>query len=326
MDTAQQIHVIFGAGQVGSLLAKALLGRGLRVRLVRRSKQQSDHPLLEVCSADAYDAAQAKAAAAGATVVYQCTNAPYHQWPTLLAKLVLNVADAAQAAGARLVVLDNLYMLGSLPSGPFREDQPEQPCSKKGLIRKQISDELRARQRRGELAVVFGRASDFWGPGVEQGAIQHPRLLGQLATGATVELMADPDQLHSYAYAPDVAEGLAILGTRAQADGQIWHLPMLPARSSRAHLQAVADQLGQPLKLRILPRWLLTVAGWFSPMMGELGEMMYQFDRPMIADSSRFCSEFSVQPTPFEEQARQTAAWIRARPTRQPSANSAATA
>ncbi len=326
MDTAQQIHVIFGAGQVGSLLAKALLGRGLRVRLVRRSKQQSDHPLLEVCSADAYDAAQAKAAAAGATVVYQCTNAPYHQWPTLLAKLVLNVADAAQAAGARLVVLDNLYMLGSLPPGPFREDQPEQPCSKKGLIRKQISDELRARQRRGELAVVFGRASDFWGPGVEQGAIQHPRLLGQLATGATVELMADPDQLHSYAYAPDVAEGLAILGTRAQADGQIWHLPMLPARSSRAHLQAVADQLGQPLKLRILPRWLLTVAGWFSPMMGELGEMMYQFDRPMIADSSRFCSEFSVQPTPFEEQARQTAAWIRARPTRQPSANSAATA
>lgn len=313
MDTAQQIHVIFGAGQVGSLLAKALLRRGLRVRLVRRSKQQSDHPLLEVCSADAYDPAQAKAAAAGATVVYQCTNAPYHEWPTLLAKLVINIADAAQAAGARLVVLDNLYMLGALPPGPFGEDQPEQPCSKKGLIRKQISDELRARQRRGELAVVFGRASDFWGPGVDQGAMQHPRLLDQLARGATVELMADPDQLHSYAYAPDVAEGLAILGTRAQADGRIWHLPMLPARTSRAHLQALADALGHPLKLRVLPRWVLSMAGWFSPMMAELGEMMYQFDAPMVVDSSRFCSEFGVQATAFEEQVRQTAAWIKAR-------------
>ena len=275
MDTTQQIHVIFGAGQVGSLLAKALLGRGLRVRLVRRSKQQSDHPLLEVYSADAY--------------------------------------DPAQAAGARLVVLDNLYMLGALPPGPFGEDQPEQPCSKKGLIRKQISDELRARQRRGELAVVFGRASDFWGPGVDQGAMQHPRLLDQLARGATVELMADPDQLHSYAYAPDVAEGLAVLGTRAQADGRIWHLPMLPARTSRAHLQALADALGHPLKLRVLPRWVLSVAGWFSPMMAELGEMMYQFDGPMVVDSSRFCSEFGVQATPFEEQVRQTAAWIKAR-------------
>lgn len=313
MATEQQLHVIFGAGQVGSLLAKALLERGLRVRVVRRSKQQSDHPLLEVVSADAYDADQAKAAAAGATVVYQCTNAPYHEWPTLLSKLVLHVADAAQAAGAKLVVLDNLYMIGPLPQGLFNEAQPEQPCSKKGLIRKQISDELRARQRRGELAVVFGRASDFWGPGVEQGAMQHPRAIGQLVAGTPVELMADPDQLHSYAFVPDVAEGLAILGTRAVADGRVWHLPMLPPRSSRAQLQALAAALGHPLKLRVLPRWLLGMAAWFSPMMREIGEMLYQFDKPMCVDSGAFCTEFGVQPTPFDEQVRQTAAWMKAR-------------
>lgn len=313
MATTEQLHVIFGAGQVGSLLAKALLRRGLRVRLVRRSQQQSDHPLLEVLSADAYDAAQAKAAAAGATVVYQCTNAPYHEWPTLLAKLVFNIADAAQTAGARLVVLDNLYMIGPLPAGPFGEDQAEQPCSRKGLIRKQISDELRARQRRGELAVVFGRASDFWGPGVAQGAMQHPRLLDQLARGATVELMADPDQPHSYAYVPDVAEGLAILGTQAAADGRVWHLPMLPARSSRAHLQALADALGHPLELRVLPRWTLGVLGWFSPMLREVKEMIYQFDAPMHPDSRAICAEFGVQPTGFEEQVAVTAAWIKAR-------------
>jgi nucleoside-diphosphate-sugar epimerase len=313
MTTTAQLHVIFGAGQVGSLLAQALLNRGLAVRLVRRSPQQSSHPLLQVCGADAYDPAQAKAAAAGAAVVYQCTNAPYHQWPTHLSRLVLNIADAAQAAGAKLVVLDNLYMLGTLPAGPFAEDQPEQPCSKKGLIRKQIADELRARQRRGELQVVFGRAPDFWGPGVEQGAIQHPRLIDQLLRGAPLDVMASPTVVHSYAFVPDVAEGLAILGTRAAADGRVWHLPVLPAQSSLAHLQALAQALGQPLKTRVMPRWLLQVIGWFSPLMREMPEMMYQFDAPMQVDSTAFCREFGVEPTPFAEQVRQTATWIKDR-------------
>lgn len=313
MQNPLPLHVIFGAGQVGGLLAQQLLAAGQRVRVVRRSPQKANHPHLEVRAADAYDRAQALSAAEGAAVVYQCTNAPYHEWPKLLKPLVTHIADAAQAADARLVVLDNLYMIGQLPQGPFGEDQPEQPTSQKGKIRKQIADDLRDRCRRGDLKLVFGRASDFWGPGVDQGALQHPRLMEQLVRGKTVELLADPGQLHSFSYTPDVARGLMLLGTQGDAVGQVWHLPVLPARTSLAHLQALAGELGQPLRTRQLPRWLLKAAGLFSPMLGELGEMMYQFDGPMRVDSQRFAAAFGAEPTPWEEQVRATAAWMRGR-------------
>ena len=130
MTEKQQLHVVFGAGQVGSLLVQELLARGHRVRVVRRSAQRAAHPDLQCVAADVYDSAATLRAAAGADVVYLCVNAPYHEWPTKLAPLYRHIAAAAQAANARLVVLDNVYMVGA--NGRFDETTPERPCSKKG--------------------------------------------------------------------------------------------------------------------------------------------------------------------------------------------------
>ena len=136
----EDLHVVFGVGQVGSQLTDLLLAEGLRVRAVRRSPQTSHHARLECVRADVYDQAAAIQAAAGATVVYHCMNAPYHLWPTQLPPLYRHIAAAAQATGARLVVLDNVYAVGA--NGVFDETTPERPCSKKGEIRKTLADEL----------------------------------------------------------------------------------------------------------------------------------------------------------------------------------------
>ena len=158
--THSECHVVFGTGQVGSRLVDRLLALGFRVRSVRRSAEASRHPAHEVVQVDVQDREAAVRAAAGATVVYQCTNAPYHQWPKLLAPMYRNVASAAQATGARLVILDNVYAVGA--TGTFDEETPERPCSRKGVIRKQLADELRMMHARGDLAVTIGRASDFF--------------------------------------------------------------------------------------------------------------------------------------------------------------------
>ena len=308
--TDSELHVVFGTGQVGSYLVDRLLAHGVRVRTVRRSAEASRHPMHEAVQADILDRDATVRAAAGAAVVYQCTNAPYHEWPTKLPLLYRHIAAAAQAAHARLVVLDNVYAVGA--TGTFDEDTPERPCSRKGALRKQLADELRALHARGDVAVAIGRASDFFGPGVEEATLLHTRAIGQLLTGQSIDLIGDIDQPHSWSYAPDVAEGLLRLGLRPDLAGQTLHLPVLPAQSGRSLLTALAAELGVPLRTRRMPTWMLRIAGWFSPLMRELPEMQYPFEAPFVMADARARALLDMQPTPLDEQIRATAAWLNA--------------
>jgi hypothetical protein len=45
----------------------------------------------------------------------------------------------------------------------------------------------------------------------------------------------------------------------------------------------------------------LRVLGLFNPTIRELHEVMYQFDRPFVMDSSAATTAFDLQPTPWDE-------------------------
>ena len=109
----KELHVVFGAGQVGTPLAGRLLEAGKRVRVVKRTAGEVA-PGVEVLLGDAADAAFCHKAVSGATSVYHCMNPPYDTsvWAALVPRYMENLIDAAGKSGARLVVLDNLYMLG----------------------------------------------------------------------------------------------------------------------------------------------------------------------------------------------------------------------
>lgn len=310
-DLKAELHVVFGTGQVGSQLVDGLLAQGARVRSVRRSAEKSRHASHEAVQADALNREASIRAAAGASVVYHCANAPYHLWPTHLPPLYRNIAAGAQAAGARLVVLDNVYAVGA--TGSFDENTPERPCSRKGRIRKELADELRAMHARGDLTVTIGRASDFFGPGADNTTLLHPRAIGQLLAGGRVDVLGDMSQPHSWSYTPDVATGLLQLGLHPELAGQTLHLPVLPAQSGFSLLQALAAELGLPLGTRRMPGWLLSMAGWFSPLMRELPEMQYQFESPFVMSDARIRGLLPIQPTPLAEQIRATARWLQAR-------------
>jgi nucleoside-diphosphate-sugar epimerase len=306
-----ELHVVFGAGQVGSQLVDRLLAHGLRVRTVRRSAEMSRHPAHETVRADLHDREAAVRAAAGAVVVYHCVNAPYHRWPTELPPLYRHIAAAARSAGARLVVLDNVYAVGA--TGTFDEDTPERPRSRKGELRKQLADELRALHERGDVAVTIGRASDFFGPGVADATLLHERAIGQLLAGAPIDVIGDIDQPHSWSYAPDVAEGLYRLGLHPELAGLTLHLPVLPAQTGRSLLTALAAELNVPLHTRRMPGWLLRGLGLVNPLMRELPEMQYQFEQPFVMADARIRSLLGLAPTPLDQQIRATAAWLRSR-------------
>lgn len=309
-----ETHVVLGSGQIGSALARALSAKGHDVLAVRRSAPKGDggaEPGVRVRSGDVSDPAFAADVARGASVLYQVMSPAYHRWGLELPPLTEGVLHAARTSGARLVVLDNLYMFGRRGGAPMKEDDPQEPCSKKGVLRKAMAERYLAASARGEIRLAIGRASDFVGPGIVQAHLGE-RFFTRTFAGQAGECFGPPSMEHAFTYGPDIVEGLVTLGADDRALGRAWHLPTLPARPVEAWVRALSKELGRDLRIREVPGWVASMLGVFSPMVRELAEMRYQWQEPYRLDDTRYRETFGAAPTPFEEQVRATAAWAAA--------------
>jgi nucleoside-diphosphate-sugar epimerase len=302
-----QLHVVLGAGQIGPLVAERLLARGHRVRIARKSASPSGVAGVEEVTLDVRDADAVARAAEGAAVVYHCTNPLYFEWPKLLLPMTRGIVEGSARAGAKLVVLDNLYMYGE-DTSRMREDTPPRPVSKKGALRVEAAQLMLDADARGDVRVAIGRASDFFGPGAKLGAVFGERFFQRVLAGKSAECFGDPDQLHSYSFVNDVAEGLVTLGAHEDSRG-VWMLPTQTAESTRAVVARFARALGREIAVSRLPSWLLGTLGVFSPLMREVAEMTYQWKQPFVLDDARFRAAFGAAPTPWDEAIAATVAW-----------------
>ncbi len=309
----QSLHVVFGAGQVGSRLAQRLLEQGQAVRVAKRSPggiPEGAEPVL----GDAADAAFCAAAAHGAATVYHCMNPAYHTrvWAELVPRYMNNLIEASARAGARLVVLDNVYMLGRPNGKPLSAGTPMNPCSRKGEIRARAAQLLFDAHRRGDVRATTGRASDYYGPGgtlIHLGDSFWPRVL----KGASGQVIVNPDAIHTYHYIPDVAAGIAALGSAPDdAFGTPWMLPCRPAETLRNLVDRLAKHFGAPIPIEVVPGWMLAMLGLFMPPLREMGEMQYQWAEPFVVDDSPFRRRFGVEPEDPDRAAAETVAWARA--------------
>jgi nucleoside-diphosphate-sugar epimerase len=304
--------VVFGTGQVGHALIARLATSGHRVRAVAHHRPATLPAGVEWQTADVTDPTAAKAAAHGASVVYQCLNAPYTKWPELFPPLQRGVLAAAEATGALLVSLENVYGYGPTHGVPMTEDLPLQASTTKGRTRAAMTRELLAASESGRVRIAIGRASDFFGAGVVESTLGE-RVFGKATAGKRADFIGDPDLAHTYSYVPDIAAGLATLGSDPRAIGQVWHLPGPPTGTTRALLQRVAAEVGHPVEIRSVPNVMLRVLGLVSPMMRGLAEMAYEFDEPFVLDTTKFESTFGSSGTPLAIAVADTLSWYRAR-------------
>lgn len=307
-----QRHVIFGAGQVGARLARLLAARGHQVRLASRSGAPAG-PDIEAVRGDALDAAFCARAAEDARVLYHCMNPKYEArtWEEQLPRIQRNLVAAAGGAGARLVVLDNVYMLGRPSGRALDERSPIAPCSRKGEVRARLAADLLEAHHRGEVCAVTGRGSDFFGPGGTQTMFEGRFWRGVLG-GGNAQVLVEPDTRHTYHYIPDVARGLATLGDAPDEDcGRAWMLPCAPAITTRELVGRIGDALGRDAGVRRLPRWLFKLMALAIPIFRELDEMLYQWDEDFVIDDRAFRARFGQQPTPWEQSVPETVAWAK---------------
>jgi nucleoside-diphosphate-sugar epimerase len=311
MTDNEELHVVFGTGAVGMSVMDALVQRGRRrVRMVNRSGRARVPESVEVVGGDATDEIFARETSEGASVVYFALNPPYDKWPELFPPLQAGVLEGAASAGAKLIAMENLYMYGPTDGRPLTEDLPHAPNTRKGTVRARMSKELMEAHTSGKVRVAIGRASDFFGPRVLVSAAGE-QVFGRAVEGKSAQLAGDPDQPHTYTYAPDIGKGLAILGEREEALGQAWHLPSPETLTTRRFVEMIFEEVGKPARIQAAPKILLRAIGLFNPGIHETIEMLYEFEEPFVVDDSKFEQAFGKHATPLEEAIRGTVRWYR---------------
>ena len=106
------------------------------------------------------------------------------------------------------------------------------------------------------------------------------RVFGNALAGRRADFIGNPGLSHTYSYVPDIAAGLATLGTDPRAAGQVWHLPGPETVTTRALLDLVAAEVGHPVAVRGLSKLAVRGLGLISPAIRELPEMAYSSTSP----------------------------------------------
>jgi nucleoside-diphosphate-sugar epimerase len=308
----RRLHVVFGSGQVGRMLSARLAERGLEVRVLCRHAPAALADGVEWRGVDANDGAAAAEATKDASVIYQCLNAPYTKWPELFPPLQKNVLAAAERSGALLVSLENVYGYGPTGGRPMTEDLPLAATTVKGRTRAAMSHELLGAAEAGRVRVAIGRASDFFGAGVTETTLGE-RVFANALAGKRADFIGDPSLPHTYSYVPDIAEGLATLGSDERAVNQVWHLPGPETVDTDAVLKLISAEVGHPVAVRSVPKLLVRALGLVNPMMRELAEMAYEFEEPFVLDTTKYQSTFDAVGTPLAAALATTLAWYRSR-------------
>jgi nucleoside-diphosphate-sugar epimerase len=307
--TEPLLHVVFGAGNVGRALADRLSGLGVAVRVVTRTQPSVLPKGVEWRAADAANAEAATEASSDAAVIYQCLNAPYAKWATRLPPLQRGILTAAERNGALLVSLENLYGYGPTDGAPMTEDLPLVASTVKGRTRAAMTGELLDARDAGRVHIAVGRASDFFGPGVTDGSTLGRRVFGNALAGRRADFIGNAELPHTYSYIPDIARGLATLGTDERAVDQVWHLPGPETVTTRRVLEVIADEVRHPVESRSVSKLTLRGLGLFNPVLRSMVEMTYQFDQPFVLDTSKYEATFGKTGTPLRQAIATTVAW-----------------
>lgn len=292
--------ILGSGGAIGTELAKALVNYTTDIRLVSRNPQKVN-PDDELISADLLNPKELAAAIKGSEVVYVTIGFEYSAktWKSTWPVFMRSVLDACLDEGCKLVFFDNIYMYDPEHLNPMDEQTPLNPSSEKGKIRLQVVQMIQEEIQSGDLKALVARSADFYGPGIKNTSMLTETVFNNLAAGKTANWLGGLGFKHAYTYTPDAGKATALLGNTEDAYGQVWHLPTAEAMTGREFVEAIATALNVKPKVMAVPKIMVRILGLFVPIMKELVEMLYQYDRDYVFDSSKFMKRFEFTTTPY---------------------------
>ncbi len=317
-----ELHVVVGAGPIGSGVARTLASQGHRVRIVTRSGSAPAPaapttsapaipatPAIQPVAADAADEQALADLTVGAAALYNCANPPYHRWPELWPPIARSLLGAAEKSGAVLVTISNLYGYGPASESigrsgydaghPMTEQTPLAATGEKGKVRARMWHDAQEAHQAGRIRAAEIRASDYVGPGAN--AVLGDRVVPRVQRGQAVTVIGRADLPRTWSFTEDVARMAVVAGSDPRAWGQAWHVPSGQPRTQRQAVDDLARVAGvKAVPVRTLARPVVYGLGIVSPLMRELRETEYQFSEDFVMDSSAARVTFGLTPAPWD--------------------------
>lgn len=304
--------VLGATGGIGGEVARGLAARGWRVRAMGRRAPTGDRGTGTWVKGDAMVAEDVAAAAQGASLVVHAVNPPgYRDWDRLVLPMLDNTIAAARSSGARIVLPGTVYNYGPDAFPDIDEDAPQNPTTAKGRIRVEMERRLAASAARG-VPVLILRTGDFFGPRTGSSWFAQ----GLVKPGRRPRVIRNPGRPgigHQWAYLPDVAETVLRLLERSDLpDFARFHMEGHWDPDGRRMVEAIARVLGEPrTAIRPLPWWAFRLASPAVPMLREVLEMKYLWERPVRLRNARLVATLGAEPrTALDEAVRATLAGL----------------
>nr|WP_272212247.1 hypothetical protein [Marinicella sp. W31]MDC2878159.1 hypothetical protein [Marinicella sp. W31] len=214
-----------------------------------------------------------------------------------------NTIAAARANRARILFPGTVYNFGPDVLPEPSEDSPQNPTSRKGVIRAEVEARLREAAWNG-TQVILVRAGDFFG-----GANGASTWFGQMVKPGkplrSVTRLGAPGVGHQWAYLPDLGETFAAL------DGRAGELPAYASFNFEGYwdangagmIEAIRRVSGNPkLPVRPFPWFVVPLLAPFVPLMREILEVRYLWRVPLRMRNDRLVKALGREPrTPIDE-------------------------
>lgn len=299
--------ILGSGGSIGIELARLLPKYTDKVRLVSRNPQKVIGNE-ELFPADLTNQEDVMKAVEGAQVAYLTVGLSYSakvwekKWPLVMS----HVIKACKQHHCKLVFFDNIYLYDPDHLNHMDENTPVNPSSKKGKVRATIAQMIMDSVADGSLTALIARSADFYGPGIEKNGMIREMIFKKFAAGEKANWLCSLNHKHAVTFTPDAATATALLGNTEDAYNQIWHLPTASnPPTGKEWIELIANELNVKPKEQLAPKFIVRFMGLFMPLMKEMVEMLYQYDRDYIFDSKKFEERFDFKPTPYLEGIKQ---------------------
>jgi len=292
--------VIGSTGIIGRLTAKELIRYTDKIRLVSRNPVRVNNSD-ELLQADVTDINQMREAVSGSDVVYMTIGLAYNikiwetQWPVI----IRNVITACLENNSKLVFFDNIYSLGYV-NGWMKEDTIMKPVSRKGYVRKKLTEMIINAVEKNNLNAIILRGADFYGYNTL--SFINLMVFERLSRGKKPQWLVNDMVKHSFTYTPDAGRAMAILGNTPDAYNQIWHAPTDNDVLNGKEIIALCEEaFGVKTGYSVIKKPVLKLIGLFNINIKESIEMLYQNEFDYLFDSSKFEKRFNIKPTMYKD-------------------------
>ena len=305
--------VLGATGGIGGEVTRQLRDAGWTVRALKRGMTEaSQHDEgINWLRGDAMQRGDVLTAALGCQVIVHAVNPPgYRRWSELVLPMLDNTIAAAIAERATIVLPGTVYNYGPDAFPLLVEDAPQRPVTRKGAIRVQMEERLKAATQHGARALIV-RAGDFFGPHAANSWFSQ----GLVKPGCAVKSITLPGERgvgHQWAYLPDVARTMVALLERRTTLRTFENLHMAGhwdedgTAMAAAITRVVQRHTGQTPRSQAFPWWALTLASPFVETFREMREMRYLWRTPVHMDNARLLAALGREPHTLLDDAVET--------------------